>query len=264
MEDTKKVNAYGRTQVDKPKWLVIACEVMYRDVCRAAARTKNVVDMRFVRQGLHSVGKEIMPQELQKELDKVDPEQYDAILLGYGLCNYGIRGLSAKVPMVVPRGHDCITFFMGSKEWYRQYFAENPGTFYYSSGWLERDSEKSTLTESGGEGRRGAYEHYVEQFGEEAAAFLDAALGDPMAEYRKLAYIMTSPEDHDERFTSEARQIAERREWEYEELDGSPRIFDHMLSGDWNEAEFLIVPPGETIEPTYDEMLIKSVAPRGV
>ena len=61
---------------------------------------------------------------LQRVIDEVEAgeETYDAILLGFGLCSMGIVGLhSSKMPLVVPRAHDCITMLLGSRETYQKW-----------------------------------------------------------------------------------------------------------------------------------------------
>ena len=40
--------------------------------------------------------------------------------------------------LVVPRAHDCITLFLGSKERYLDYFQTHPGVYFKTSGWIER------------------------------------------------------------------------------------------------------------------------------
>ena len=120
------------------RYILIGCEIMFREICLCAAQSNNIIDLVFMPKGLHDVGQKNMSQTLQNELDKIDSKKYDAILLCYGLCNYGVKGLSAALPMVIPKAHDCITLFMGSKEKYTEYFKNNPGTFFHTSGWLER------------------------------------------------------------------------------------------------------------------------------
>jgi hypothetical protein len=78
--------------------------------------------------GLHNLGDIKMRRILQEEIEKVEPDKYEAILLGYGLCNNGTLDLRAAVPVVIPKAHDCITLLLGSKEKYREYFDQNPGT----------------------------------------------------------------------------------------------------------------------------------------
>ena len=116
---------------------VLACEVAAREIYLCAARSANTVSVELLTQGLHD-NSDTMRAELQQHIDAVDCSRFDAILLGYGLCNNGIVGLRAPaIELVVPRAHDCITLLLGSKERYAEEFEARPGTYYYSSGWLE-------------------------------------------------------------------------------------------------------------------------------
>ena len=116
---------------------VIACEIAVRELYYAAARARNLIDLEFLTQGHHDTPASGRAQ-IQQRIDAVPTGKYDAIILGYGLCSNILAGLStAHTRLVIPRAHDCITFFLGSKERYQQCFAERPGTYYYTSGWLE-------------------------------------------------------------------------------------------------------------------------------
>lgn len=107
---------------------LISCEIFYRELCWAVARSPNTVDIEFLPKGLHDIGSEGMSARLQAVLDRVDDPRYEAVLLGYGLCNNGIAGLrSGKYRLIVPRAHDCITLFLGSSERYLEYFNSHPG-----------------------------------------------------------------------------------------------------------------------------------------
>jgi hypothetical protein len=65
-------------------------------------------------------------------------DDFEAVLIGYGLCSNGIVGIrSNKYKLVIPRAHDCITFLLGSKEKYAKCFADMPGTFWYTMSWIE-------------------------------------------------------------------------------------------------------------------------------
>ena len=109
------------------RYKLIACKVFQREAYFCAARSGNMIDIVFMRQGLHNTP-DVLRQEVQEALKKTTDESgntYDAILLGYGLCSNGIVGLCAEVPIVVPRGHDCITILLGSKEKYKDYFHQS-------------------------------------------------------------------------------------------------------------------------------------------
>src|ERR1041384_3763384 len=108
---------------------VIACQIALREICHVGASARHTVDLEFVTQGLHdrpSAGRE----ELQKRIDAVPPNKYDAILVGYALCgNITAQLTTAHTPLVIPRGHDCITFFLGSKERYQRQSEDHPGSY---------------------------------------------------------------------------------------------------------------------------------------
>ena len=101
---------------------LIACEIAFREICLCAANSRNVVDPQFLPKGLHDIETRDMVARLQEEIDGTD-EKYGAILLGYGLCNNGTVGLVARnAPLVLPKAHDCITFFLGSRRRYQEFF----------------------------------------------------------------------------------------------------------------------------------------------
>ena len=83
------------------RYKLIACEVMFRELSYCAAKSKNIIDVVFLSKGLHDMGAEKMLSSLQDEIDRVDIEKYEAILLGYALCNNGIVGLRSSIPIIV-------------------------------------------------------------------------------------------------------------------------------------------------------------------
>src|SRR3990167_1533040 len=98
------------------RYRLIACEVFFREFCAALADCPHVVDVEFVAQGLHDRPGATMAAALQERVCACDANGYDALLLGYALCNNGIAGICAgRTPLVVTRAHDCITLFLGSR-----------------------------------------------------------------------------------------------------------------------------------------------------
>jgi hypothetical protein len=239
------------------KYLMLACAVLARECYHCAAKSKNLIDLRIIEQGLHDIGEEKMSSALQREIDALDQEKYEAILLGYGLCNNGIRNLHANIPIVLPRAHDCITLLMGSNAGYLKYFSEHPGTFFRSVGWAERSSSnlsnpQSTTREMG----ISTYEEYVENFGEENARYLMDILNDHLRNYTRLAYIDTglpNAEVHEKA----AKEWAKEQGWEYSMIQGGMRLILKLMDGEWNEDEFLVVNPGQAIDASHDDDVIK-------
>ena len=241
------------------RYILIGCEIMFREICLCAANSKNIIDFQFMPKGLHDMGEKVMSEALQKVIDEVDIEKYNAILLGYGLCNYGVKGIHARIPIVIPRAHDCITLFMGSKEKYLDYFQNNPGTYFHTSGWLERssfgiDGEENVMSQLGI--NLGAdYNQYVEKYGEENAAYLMEMLGDWTKNYKKQTYIDTGVGDMAV-FEAMSKADAHDRGLEHESIKGDISLIKDLIDGNWNNTDFLIIPPGNEITATYDESII--------
>jgi hypothetical protein len=237
--------------------MLLACEIMFREFCVAAAQCNNIIYVSFLEKALHNIGSENMFKYLQKEIDKIDCSRFDAILLGYGLCNNGVLGLTASIPIVIPKAHDCITLFLGSKERYKSYFDKNPGAYYHTSGWLERDDIEMDIDGSISQqmGLSMSREQIAEQYGEENVDFLMETLFNLTPNYTKATFINMGigTIDYDREFT---RQKAINNNWEYEELDGDMRLINRLLNDEWNEDEFQIIPPGLTIKASYDESII--------
>lgn len=223
---------------------LIACEVLCREMCAALARSPQQVDIEFLPKGLHDLGRGMLPR-LQEAADRVDPARYDAVLLGYALCGNGLDGLVARtLPLVIPRAHDCIALLMGSRERYRLYFEANPGVYFRSTGWLERGED---LEQPGY-----AIEELVARYGEDNGRYLYEQLHGYQRTYQQLTYIRTGLEP-DSQFKEQARAEAERRGWRFETVEGDLRLFEQLLRGEWDEKDFLVVPPGWRVRACYDE-----------
>ncbi|MBN1440162.1 MAG: DUF1638 domain-containing protein [Anaerolineales bacterium] len=234
------------------RFQLIACEINQREVCAAIARAPNIIQPVFLPKGLHDVGRERMSALLQQAVDSSPGEGCQAILLWYGLCNNGVCGVRAPLPLILPRAHDCITLMLGSRERYADYFHDNPGTFFKSPGWIERDSNPNDnpasvtarLNLGGGFGQLSA------RFGEENAEYLAPVISDWFKHYRKLAFINTGVGDV-EAYRRISQTLAAERGWTYEEVQGDSGLLDRMLAGNWDDSEFLTVPPGRTAKPSY-------------
>lgn len=247
---------------------LIACEIAFRELCYLASQSVNIVDLEFMPKGLHDIPKDRMQARLQERIDAVPADQYEAILLGYGRCNDGIVGLTARTrPLVVPRAHDCITFFMGDRHRYRRYFDENPGTFYRTTGWSERDFVRDREKQEGVMTRLGlgrSYEEYVAQYGEENAKFILAMTSGWMENYKRIAYIDMGVAEH-LGHAEAARQQALERGWTFDHLAGNLDLLRRLLDGPWDPADFLIVQPGSRIVARNDHYVLgaDATAPAG-
>jgi hypothetical protein len=245
---------------------VVACEIAFREITHCAARCPNLLDLEFLTQGLHDVPQRGVGQ-IQERIDAVPEGRYEAILLGYALCGNLIAGLKARhTPLVIPRAHDCIAFFLGSRQRYARLTEECPGTYFYSSGWLEclrRRGEKFTPADTlylpspaGMTGSaREQYEHWVAKYGEEKARYLLEQLDGWRNHYHTGALIefdFTRPL----KLAARVQDLCAGRGWKFEEIPGDLDLLQRWLDGRWDAEDFLRVEPGQTVVPSYDDAVI--------
>jgi hypothetical protein len=242
---------------NQKKYKLISCEILFRELCYCAARSKNLIDIEFLPKGLHDIGSERMSARLQEIIDKVEPDKYDAIILGYALCNNGIVGLKSNTKLVIPRAHDCITLLLGSKERYMDYHSKNSGAYYKSTGWIERDTNLSGLGESIPQqlGISSTYQEYVEKYGEENAQYIMEMTGDWLKNYTKFTFIDTPVGDFDN-YKEITKKDAEEKNLEYEEIEGDLGLLQRLVDGQWSDEEFLVLEPNRIIKATYKDDII--------
>lgn len=228
-------------------------------MCAAVARSPHTVDVNFLPKGLHDIGRERMLVRIQNAIDEVTDTRYEAVLLGYGLCNRGIEGLVARAcPVVIPRAHDCITLFLGSRQRYDAYFANHPGTYFLSAGWLERDEVHPDLKDISIAHRMGmdiTYDQMVERYGHENAQYLHGILGDRLRNYTRFAFVRTGT-GYNGMFEQQARVKSEAHRLPLEVIEGDSTLIERLINGPWDPETFLIVPPGHRVKVDLDDGII--------
>lgn len=244
---------------------MLACDIFHRELEYAVEKSRNSVELEFLPQGLHSEGAPKMLAKLQEAVDAADRGGYDAILLGYALCGNGLIGLTARrTRLVIPRAHDCIALFFGSRARYMEYFNTHPGVYYKTSGWLERvdggDGEKCC---SGGQlsfgtepGMTVNYDELVAKFGEEDAKYVMEELGGAH-NYDTITFIEMGVEGTD-KFELKAREQAAQSGWKFEKLRGDMGLLQRLADGPWDGPDFLVVPPGHKVAAKYDDEIMKA------
>jgi hypothetical protein len=261
--------------------LALTCEVLARSVYLCAARSPHVVDVHLNRRGLHDDPPNLRAI-LQGEIDAPGAGDgagapggaaarpggaaapYDAIVLAYGLCGAATAGLQAgSIPLVVPRAHDCITLFLGSRDRYTAEFTGHPGTYWYVEDFVERSDEGGAFAGIGAVSdaeARATYEEYVAKYGEDNAAYLMEALGGWSSHYDRAAFVDMAVADARVALAAEARarDDAERRGWSFEKLAGELILVRRLIDADWGPEDFLVLQPGERLAMSYDEAVIRA------
>ena len=242
------------------RFIALTCEALARSVYAAAATSPHTITTRFFRQGLHNTPKKLR-HTLQDEIDAIQPGECDAILLAYGLCGASTATLTARhTPLVIPRAHDCITLYLGSRQRYQAEFERHPGTYWYSTDYMERQEPGTAVTLGAGNisADDTQYEAWVAKYGEETAAALRDEMSRWMSHYSRAAFIDTGLGDMD-KFEQVARAKAAAEGWVFERLPGDRRLLTQLVHGEWAEAEFLVVPPGHAIRQTNGEDVMAAV-----
>lgn len=239
----------------------IGCEIIYREACLLAARSRNMIDLEFLHKGLHDLETADMVTELQQAVDRADADGgYEAVLLGYARCNDGAVGLRARTsPLVIPKAHDCITFFFGSRGAYKEHFDSCPGTYYLTTGWLERGdssdersmpahSKRSVMAQLG---LTDSYEQLVAKHGKDNADYIIETLGGWQKHYSKCLFLRMGVCD-ERPFIEQARRRAESNNWTFECRDGDLSLLEKLFSGQWDD-DFVVVEPGAEITARNDD-----------
>ncbi len=240
------------------RFKAIFCQVLTREMQAVIPRSPHAIDIDVQPMGLHDLGIAMQPH-LQARIDAADAAGYDAILLGYALCGHGTEGLRAgTTPCVLPRAHDCIGILMGSRHVYQTWFEAHPGTYYRSPGWVEFSSSQSLQPASANNVfDRLSFGELVEKFGEDDGAYLFEQFSAYRRKYSGLTYISTGV-DGEEPFRRRAQAEAECEKWLFEEFMGSLNLLQRLVNGDWDPADFLVIPPGQSIRATNSDAIVES------
>jgi hypothetical protein len=220
--------------------VIIACKVL-QDVLERLLPPGLTGSVSFMDYGLHRVPSK-MTGTLQEVIDDI-PEP-SLVVLGYGLCGNGLKGIKAGPhTLLVPRTDDCIALLLGSYQAYMREFRAVPGTYYLTKGWLESGS--NPLQE---------YEEYVPRYGEKEAMWI---MDQQYQHYERLVLVARS-EDDLEQYRPQAQAVAafcERWGMRYEEILGSDQYVEQLVEAaamlrnghqppDRLDVDFVVIPPG--------------------
>jgi len=223
--------------------VIIACKVL-QDVLERLLPKELTQNVQFMDYGLHRVPSK-MTGTLQEVINAI--QEPSLVVLGYGLCGNGLRGIQAgNHTLLVPRTDDCIAILLGSYQAYIREFQSVPGTYYLTKGWLESGS--NPLQE---------YESYVPKYGAEQAMWI---MDQQYQHYERVVLVARSQANL-ERYRPQAQEVArfcERWGMRYEELLGSDEYVQRLVAAaaalgnghkapEWLDGNFVVVQPGGEI-----------------
>ncbi len=235
------------------KYKVICCDVLEEEIKFVSSETGHRYEFEFTKKARHEKPEEMRPS-IQEIVD--ESQNYDAILLGYGLCGNAIAGIKARnIPLVVPKAHDCCTLFLGSREKFNTLFKGRESMGWGSTGYCRRDGDYLRNSETGSLiGYDRTYDDFVEEYGKENADYIWETIH-PKRDSNEVMFINV-PETFDEGVFNEFKEEAVKDGREVFIENGSIELIRKFIEGNWDN-DFLIVEPGCEISAVYgkDEII---------
>lgn len=234
---------------------LVGCSIFKNEIQFLEPHITSRVDYYWLPQRLHNRPLELR-RLVQEEIDTVDRSgnPYDAIVLLYGLCSKGTVGIfSRNHSLVVPKVQDCIAILLGSNRRYRDHFAQKPGTYWFTRGWIETGFTPGKRSRYRGvyDPYKERYKEYRKQFDREVSRYLINEWDQRwIRNYTTLAFIDWGMED-DQRFRRKAEENARALKLEFETIQGDTTLILNLLNGHWDDETYLITRPGQKLVPTY-------------
>jgi len=232
---------------------LLCCDVFLRCACYLVSQSKHIVDVEFVPMLAHTKPDELRAI-LQERIDAgVQVRNYDALLLGYGLCGNTTAGLTCDIPMIIPRVHDCCAVFLGSADNFAREMGDAPSMRWCSCGYYERGhlDDKYDGDDFGTDYKlRPEYLKMIEDYGEDNADYIWETLH-PKIETEEAAYIQIDGFEFSGSSAGFAKNV-EASGAAVKPIKGDLSYLKRLIDGPWDTAAFLTVPPGKKITPVYD------------
>ena len=206
----------------------LCCDVFKEELL--SLKPPEDMDVEFISMGLH-----LHPAKLHQEICQIMARTtgYSLVILGFGLCGSSLKGVQAPdCPLVMPRVHDCIPVLLGSKDRYRAMQRENKQTFYSSGGWTEGD--RMMISE---------YERSCIKFGPKKTLKIFNMM---FEHYNRLMFVDTGHPRH-ALTLGKTRDFAGILHLPCEETTGSLEYLKRLMTGPWDEEDFVLIPAHQEI-----------------
>ncbi len=213
---------------------IIACGALRPELDALLADSgRDDIGLRYLEQNLHRTP-DRMPHVIQAAVDE-EQETADELVLGYGLCSNGVVGVRAPAQgLIIPRAHDCIAFFLGSRADYQATFNRTPGTYYLTPGWVAEQKDPLGFLEN----------DYVPRVGREEAVW---AAKEELKHYTRFVLIYSATTADLAALRRRAEENARFFDKELEIREGSDAYFRKILFGPHDEENFVHIPAGAVV-----------------
>lgn len=250
-------SSQSAAEATPPRLGLIACRVFEEEITLHGGQAPHIVVTRFLRMGLHD-HPDGLRAALQNEIDALDArDDISAIIMAYALCGRGTAGLRAgRHPLVIPRAHDCITVFMGSKEKFACQQAAHPESYYYTPGWMRANRTP------GPERLQAMREELAKKFEPEDVDFIVETERASWAQHGRAVYLDLGTPNAEAK-AAQAAASAQSLNWKFERIPGDPTLLRDLLAGRWDAQRFQIIPPGGVLDHSPDDAIFRIRAKAG-
>lgn len=237
-----------------PKIALIGCGILKREIESIKASCTSLVSSELLPDSLHDQPTRLHSLLRQAISRAENVPEVDAVVLVYGACGMAVAGLApGRCRLVVPRAHDCVTLFLGSKERYAACMRSDPSLFWYIPGWCR------TRRVPGPDREPTMRAEYSERFDAEQVNALIEMDREGLAHHSRAAYTDIGLPGDDEQL-SYTERCMDCLGWSLQKEQGDPSLMSDLLAGKWDERRFLVVRPGEQIAPCAEgDAIIKAV-----
>jgi hypothetical protein len=246
------ISSASEFALNAPRIAVLACSVLEREIALYACGAQHIAHVQFFEMGLHDQP-DLLRSTLQTNLDALDERtDIEAVVLVYGLCGRGTVGLAPlRHKFVIPRAHDCISLFMGSKEAYTEHQRQCASCYYYTPGWNRGRRVPSP------EALETMRNDLPSRFDADDVEFLVETTREQWAMHDTATYIDLGTDDS-EKEADYARKCAHWLGWRFEHLRGDPTLLRDLLWCRWDAKRFQIIEPGSKLGQALDESIMRS------
>lgn len=208
---------------------IVCCDSLESHLEAAQVKMRTNYPVYTLDRALHSEPKN-MRQSLLDTLNAL-PEHMTTVLIAMGYCGGSLDNICTRQQLVIPNLDDCITMLLTRTDT-QQGNLKQRGHMYF------RDSE------CGGVNVQRMLDNLRREYGMERGTGI---FGMWFADYTHADIIDTGVFDcYEESYVESIQKQADLIRCELDYVEGSNRILEKLVSGQWDE-QFLIVPPGTVL-----------------
>ncbi|HDR05676.1 MAG TPA: DUF1638 domain-containing protein [Candidatus Marinimicrobia bacterium] len=234
-----------------PSKTIISCAVLKTAIEQMLGESDHFSHHLYLPISLHN-----NPDNLRNSIQKaINKNRSDIIYLGYGLCGNALDGIhSGKASLRLIPAHDCITFFLGSRENYQSAHQKYPDAYWYSPS-LIRHNEENLPGEKQDYTRKMAL---LAQYDKASAEKVFEAEISWRKNYHYAIYTEWKDLDTCKNCRQFAQKAAEWLHWDFIEIKGNSELLRKWLLTEDDTPELLTVPLEHIILNSNDESILRA------